>query len=223
MPFLIVILLLLCIPFATAGSPEELVKAARAQIGVTTQYDPAYRRLAFPGGDVASDRGVCTDVVIRAYRRLGIDLQELVHRDMRAAWSKYPKHWGLKSTDPNIDHRRVPNLEVFFRPHGSALLLSEVAADYKPGDIVTWEIPPRLPHIGIVADERSAAGVPLVIHNIGAGTQIDDVLFAFRMVGHYRYLPRWRGFQRRATGQRRARKKNAAVARGRQRPNPQPS
>lgn len=190
MRVLIAVLLLLCTPFAAARTPDELVKAARAQIGVTTLYDPAYRKLAFPGGDVPSERGVCTDVVIRAYRRLGIDLQELVHRDMRAAWSLYPKNWGLKSTDTNIDHRRVPNLEVFFRRHGTALPLSEVASDYKPGDIVMWEIPPRLPHIGIVADERSAAGVPLVIHNIGAGTQINDVLFAFRMVGHYRYLPR---------------------------------
>ena len=186
---LLAVFLFLCVPFADARSPEDLVKAARTQVGVTTGYDPAYRKLSFPGGDVPPDRGVCTDVVIRAYRKLGIDLQALVNRDMRAAWSAYPKHWGLKSTDTNIDHRRVPNLEVFFRRHGSALPLSERAGDYKPGDIVTWLLPPYLPHIGIVADERSANGTPLVIHNIGAGTQVEDILFAFKMVGHYRYLP----------------------------------
>jgi len=186
---LLPLLLLLCVPFADARSPDDLVKAARTQVGVTISYDPAYRKLAFPGGDVPPDRGVCTDVVIRAYRKLGIDLQALVNRDMRTAWSAYPKHWGLKSTDTNIDHRRVPNLEVFFRRHGSALPTSERASDYKPGDIVTWLVPPHLPHIGIVADERSANGTPLIIHNIGAGTQVEDILFAFKMMGHYRYLP----------------------------------
>jgi uncharacterized protein YijF (DUF1287 family) len=186
---LFALLLLLCIPLAVARSPDDLVKAARTQIGVTTGYDPAYRKIAFPGGDVPPDRGVCTDVVIRAYRKLGIDLQALVHRDMRAAWSAYPKSWGLKSTDTNIDHRRVPNLAVFLRRHGSALPASRLAADYKAGDIVTWQIPPHLPHIGIVADELSANGTPLIIHNIGTGTQIEDILFAFKIVGHYRYFP----------------------------------
>lgn len=189
MPLILALLLSLFSSCALANPADSLVAAARAQIGVTLHYDGAYQKLAYPGGDVAPDRGVCTDVIVRAYRQLGIDLQQRVHDDMRAAWSRYPKHWGLKSTDKNIDHRRVPNLEAYFRRHGTVLPVSRKASDFKPGDIVTWTLPPSLPHIGIVADTVAADGTPLIIHNVGAGTRLEDVLFAYKMVGHFRYLP----------------------------------
>jgi len=171
-----------------AGQQHQVVAAAKKQIGVTLLYDASYQRLAYPGGDVPAERGVCTDVVIRALRETGIDLQELVHRDMKAAWRAYPhSQWGLKRPDPNIDHRRVPNLAVFFTRHGQSLPVSKIASDYAPGDIVTWTVPPGLPHIGLVADVRTPSGIPLVIHNIGAGTRMEDRLFAYPITGHYRY------------------------------------
>ncbi|UXI68155.1 DUF1287 domain-containing protein [Tahibacter amnicola] len=174
---------------ATARFPDTLITAATAQIGVTLAYDPQYRKLAYPMGDVPIDRGVCTDVVIRAYRALGVDLQQRVHEDMRTHWNAYPKLWGLRGTDRNIDHRRVPNLAVFFRRHGRELRVSQTdASTYKPGDIVTWRLASGVPHIGIVSGE-SVHGRPLVIHNIGAGTQSEDVLFAYEVTGHYRYEP----------------------------------
>lgn len=174
---------------ANASPVSDLASAARAQIGVTILYDSSYQRIAYPGGDVPLDRGVCTDVVIRAYRTIGIDLQKLVHEDMRQAWNAYPHpaKWGLKSTDTNIDHRRVPNLATFFRRHGTSIGVTGRPADFRPGDIVTWQIQPSLPHIGIVSDQVSAAGTPLVIHNIGYGATLDDILFAFPITGHYRY------------------------------------
>ena len=173
---------------AWATQAHELVAAARAQIGVTVGYDPRYVRLAFLGGDVPIERGVCTDVVVRAYRKLGADLQLLVHRDMAAHWSAYPHAWGLSRPDTNIDHRRVPNLETYFARHGQRLPVTRSSADYLPGDIVTWRLPGNLPHIGIVADARSPAGTPLVIHNIGGGANMDDRLFEFTINGHYRYV-----------------------------------
>jgi uncharacterized protein YijF (DUF1287 family) len=166
-----------------------LVDEAREQIGVTVIYDPAYRRIAFPGGDVPADRGVCTDVLIRAYRQLGVDLQKRVHEDMRAAWSRYPKLWGLSRTDTNIDHRRVPNLAVFFSRHGVALDAPADPLTYQPGDIVTWRLPAGVPHIGIVSDKKTAAGVPLVSHNIGSGTVEENVLLKYTIIGRYRYTP----------------------------------
>ena len=175
-----------------AGQSNEALKvvtAARAQIGVTTTYDPAYSRIAYPMGDVVQSKGVCTDVVIRAYRKTGIDFQQLVHKDMQANFSKYPKLWQLKKTDSNIDHRRVPNLEVFFKRQGKALNLPQVSESYKPGDIVSWRLDNGLAHIGIVSDKKSLFGSrPLVIHNIGQGTQEEDVLFSWRIVGHYRWF-----------------------------------
>jgi hypothetical protein len=174
---------------APAAPHDELVKAAKAQVGVTIRYDPAYVRLAYPGGDVPPDRGVCTDVIVRAYRKIGIDLQERVHQDMRANWHAY-KHvgqWGLKKPDPNIDHRRVPNLTTFLRRQGAALTASRDPADYRPGDIVSWRLPNGLLHIGLVSDRQSPAGVPLVVHNIGAGVQVEDMLFMFTITGHFRY------------------------------------
>jgi uncharacterized protein YijF (DUF1287 family) len=172
---------------AGAPTPADLVAAAKTQIGVTVQYDGKYEKLAYPGGDVPIARGVCTDVLIRAYRKLGIDLQKLVHEDMAAAWQAYPRLWQLKGPDRNIDHRRVPNLQTYFTRHGQALGASNHAHDYLPGDIVTWTVSSRLPHIGIVSSEKSAAGTPLIIHNIGAGTRLEDTLFAFPITGHYRF------------------------------------
>jgi uncharacterized protein len=179
--------------FALGAHAEEpdacLVRKAREQIGVTVHYDSAYRRISFPGGDVPPDRGVCTDVLIRAYRGLNVDLQELVHQDMRGAWSAYPKLWGLSRPDTNIDHRRVPNLATFFTRHGSKLPAPADPTAYKPGDIVTWLLTAGVPHIGIVSNKRSPAGVPLVIHNIGRGTLEEDMLFRYQVTGHYRYAP----------------------------------
>lgn len=178
---------------ADATSPAaRLIRAARSQEGVTVLYDPAYVALAYPGGDVARDRGVCTDVVVRAYRdAFGLDLQKLVHDDMTSAFALYPKRWGLKSTDSNIDHRRVPNLQVFFTRHGRSLPVSSEAKDYAPGDLVTQMIDGKLPHVAIVTGLMSGDGArPLLVHNIGRGTRLEDTLFAFPITGHYRYGPR---------------------------------
>lgn len=169
----------------------KLVEAAESQVGLTTVYDPAYARLAYPLGDVPMQRGVCTDVVIRAYRSaFGIDLQRLVHEDMRSAFASYPAIWGLKRPDRNIDHRRVPNLEHFLRRRGTELPVTEDGADYQPGDLVTQRLPGNLPHIAIVTN-RPAQGRnhALVVHNIGAGTRIEDSLFEFRISGHFRFAP----------------------------------
>lgn len=174
-------------PLATAA---QLAAAARSQVGITTAYDPAYRKLAYPGGDVPLETGVCADVVIRAFRTAGLDLQLLVHEDMTAHFSAYPKKWGLKKPDANIDHRRVPNLMTYFTRAGKAQPLSGNAADYLPGDVVAWDLGNGLTHIGIVAATRSADGRrPAVVHNIGAGAREEDVLFAFRQIGHYRWFP----------------------------------
>ncbi|MEZ5545751.1 MAG: DUF1287 domain-containing protein [Lysobacteraceae bacterium] len=190
LPTLIALLLAFAASMAFAASPE-LVTAAREQTRVRTIYDGAYQRIDYPMGDVPAGRGVCTDVVIRAYRALGIDLQVLVHEDMRAHFSTYPKHWGLRSTDRNIDHRRVPNLQTFFERADAKITISRAAADYLPGDLVTWRLPGNLPHIGIVSDRADdASGHPLVIHNIGAGPVEDDSLFAYPITGHYRYQVR---------------------------------
>ena len=183
--FLIVVAFL--INPASATEFAKLISDARQQIGVTLGYDPNYRQIDYPMGDVPLQTGVCTDVVIRAYRGQNKDLQQLVHQDMKQAWAKYPKICGLKSTDRNIDHRRVPNLETFFQRHGKTLSLTDKAS-FKAGDIVTWRLPPKaLPHIGILSDKTNAEGVPLVIHNIGRGTREEDVLFKYPIVGHFRY------------------------------------
>jgi uncharacterized protein len=167
---------------------QRIIQSAYAQVGVTLRYDPSYVSIPFPGGDVPIDRGVCTDVIIRAYRSIGVDLQLLVNRDMRKAFTAYPRKWGLSRPDSNIDHRRVDNLAVFFGRHGQSLPISKEASDYRPGDIVTLRLPDGRPHIGLVSD-RSTDGRPLLVHNIGGGAQVEDVLFAFTITGHYRYLP----------------------------------
>ncbi len=167
---------------------ERLVAAALERTKHAVTYDGSYRWIPYPGGDVPDDIGVCTDLVIRAYRALGIDLQRLVHEDMKAHFSAYPKRWGLTRPDPNIDHRRVLNLQTFFRRQGAELPVTGDPVDYRPGDLVTWRLPGGLPHIGIVVHHRSADGRrPLVVHNIGAGPKVEDRLFAFPITGHYRY------------------------------------
>jgi uncharacterized protein YijF (DUF1287 family) len=153
-----------------------LVSAAREQVGKTISYDGSYRRIAYPGGDVPLHTGVCTDVIIRAFRKTGIDLQVLVHEDMRRNFAAYPRNWGLRGPDRNIDHRRVPNLATFFRRSGKA-----VRGDFQPGDIVTWRLPSGVPHIGIVTTGNRA------VHNIGYGTQEEEVLHAWPITGHYRW------------------------------------
>lgn len=180
------VLSVFCAGAAAEAPAERLAGAARAQVGVTTGYDGSYRRLDYPGGDVPMHTGVCTDVLVRAYRELGIDLQQRVHEDMRSAFAEYPQNWGLRGPDRNIDHRRVPNLQAYFRRRGSELPISARAEDYQPGDIVSWRLDSGLPHIGVVSDQ-SREGRPLIIHNIGAGVHEEDMLFDYRVTGHYRY------------------------------------
>ncbi len=171
----------------TPAGQSDIVIAARTQIGVTTKYDPAYVGLKYPGGDVPISKGVCTDVVIRALRKARkLDLQKLVHEDMRRNFSKYPKIWGLKRTDKNIDHRRVPNLRTFFKRKGWSLPVSKKKENYKPGDLVTCTVAGKLPHIMIVSDRKTSDGTPVVIHNIGSGAREEARLFEFPLTGHYR-------------------------------------
>jgi uncharacterized protein len=167
---------------------EMLIEAAGRQVGVTMSYDPAYTRLAFPNGDVPRSKGVCTDVIIRAYRdALGIDLQAMVNADMKANFAAYPKRWGLKSTDRNIDHRRVPNLQTFFKRQGAQLPIPQDPRLWKPGDIFTSLIGGNLPHIGIVSYNRDRSGRLLVLHNIGSGTRQEDALYDHKLTGRYRW------------------------------------
>jgi uncharacterized protein YijF (DUF1287 family) len=184
---LVLLLAVLAVPAFAGSEPSRLTAAARDQVGVTLAYDPAYARLAFPGGDVPRDRGVDTDVVVRALRDgWGIDLQLAVNRDMKADFAAYPALWGLTKTDRNIDHRRVPNLQTLFARIGAEVPLAEGPVPYLPGDIITWTLPGNLDHIGIVSDQRAEDGTPLILHNIGAGAKEEDILFAYPMTGHYR-------------------------------------
>jgi len=167
---------------------QRVVRAARRQVGVTLAYDPAYSVLRFPNGDVDRAKGVCTDVVIRAFRdALGVDLQALVNADMKANFGAYPKNWGLGRPDRNIDHRRVPNLATYWRRQGAALPVTDDPADWRPGDIFTQMVGGRMPHTGIVSDRKDTTGVPLVLHNIGGGTRKEDALFDHPLTGHFRW------------------------------------
>lgn len=191
--FLIILFFLL--PHNCLGSVFEkaIVSAAIARTQQDVTYDGAYFSIPYPNGDVPKDIGVCTDVIIRAYRSLGTDLQVLVHEDMSKDFNAYPSKriWGLSKTDKNIDHRRVPNLQAFFVRNGSVLPTTLKAKDYAPGDLVTWMLPGNLPHIGIVTDKVSeTTGNPLIVHNIGAGPSLDDMLFSYKITGHYRYVPK---------------------------------
>ena len=200
-PVRIVVLLTLALLPAAAQNPpaissahreflHKLVAAAIERTQHTVRYDPAYVRIPYPNGDVPADTGVCTDEIIRAYRAVGVDLQKEVHEDMLGNFSAYPnqRRWLLAHTDTNIDHRRVPNLMIFFQRKGEALPLSTRINDYSPGDLVTWDLGGNVPHIGMVVDRKSAqTGRYLIVHNIGRGPQMEDVLFNWRITGHYRY------------------------------------
>jgi len=167
---------------------RQVIAAAVAQTAQRVRYDGSYRRIPYPGGDVPPEIGVCTDVVIRAFRAAGIDLQQRVHEDMTRAFAAYPRLWGLERPDPSIDHRRVPNLQAYFRRRGVARPVRSDPGDYAAGDLVTWMLPGSLPHIGLVIDKRSPDGrTPLVVHNIGNGPEVEDVLLQFPITGHYRY------------------------------------
>ncbi len=173
-----------------ASSAELMVQTAQQRTLLYVRYDPKYVKLSYPGGDVAPDTGVCTDVLIRTYRTaFGFDFQKAVHEDMRGHFTSYPKNWGLKRPDKNIDHRRVPNLERYLKRRGAALPISKKAKDYQPGDIVSWRLGGRIAHIGIVSDKKSSWGTPLIIHNIGAGVVEDDLLFNAPINGHFRFMP----------------------------------
>lgn len=151
-------------------------------------YDPSYFSIDYPNGDIPADKGVCTDVIIRAYRLIGIDLQKDVHEDMQANFNKYPDNWGLTKPDKNIDHRRVPNLMTLFERRGKIKPITNKPEDYSPGDIVCWNLASGIPHIGIVVHLKSEDGLRnLVVHNIGAGQVLEDCLFDFEITGHYRY------------------------------------
>jgi uncharacterized protein len=166
---------------------NQMLSAARAQTQQQVIYDGRYQKISYPGGDVPQDRGVCTDVIIRAYRSIGIDLQQRVHEDMKHAFDQYPKLWGMRKPDTNIDHRRVPNLQTYFNRSGASVAVSRLASDYQAGDLVTWMLPGNLPHIGIVTAEKNRIGNPLIVHNIGRGPQLEDMLFNYPITGHYRF------------------------------------
>jgi len=192
----LIILILLAIPgLASAFRPGEptdfsniLSEAAIGRTQHTVRYDGRYRKISYPNGDVPDHIGVCTDVVIRSYRKLGIDLQKDIHEDMKDHFDKYPKLWGLSKPDPNIDHRRVPNIQTLFKRKGVLLPITKNPNDYVVGDIVSWMLPSNLPHIGIVIDSRSENNSkPLIVHNIGAGVVVEDMLFDYQITGHYRY------------------------------------
>lgn len=174
-----------------SGQTSFSKNLAAAALELTKQevtYDPTYFSISYPNGDVPSDKGVCTDVIIRGYRALGIDLQKEVHEDMRVAFEKYPKNWGLTRPDRNIDHRRVPNLMTFFERHGTSVSISSNPDTYLPGDVVCWRLEGGLYHIGFVVDKKSKDGKrPMIVHNIGAGQVLEDVLFKYTIIGHYRY------------------------------------
>lgn len=188
---LFLLLLSFCIRVVALAQQDFFSRLADSALTLTqqqVQYDPAYFKISYPNGDVPANKGVCTDVVIRAYRKLGIDLQKEVHLDMKANFRLYPQKWGLKGPDPNIDHRRVPNLMTFFRRKGTSLPISDKAADYRPGDIVCWNLGGGVTHIGIVSQKSTSDGKRhLIIHNIGNGQVQEDCLFSFKIIGHYRY------------------------------------
>lgn len=186
--------LVLMIVLASAGVAKadflrDLALAGEERSTHRVRYDPAYVRIPYPMGDVPADTGVCSDVLIRALRAVGVDLQRLVHEDMRRNFGRYPRIWGLKRPDPNIDHRRVPNIETFLTRQGAALPVRSDPAAFEPGDIVSWRLPGNLPHIGIVTT-RVRDGRPLIAHNIGAGPRVEDMLFDYPIHGHFRWQPR---------------------------------
>ncbi|MCU7923437.1 MAG: DUF1287 domain-containing protein [Candidatus Thiodiazotropha sp. (ex Dulcina madagascariensis)] len=189
---ILLILTLLSQNAVSATFEQDIVAAALERTQHDVRYDGSYLSIAYPGGDVPQNIGVCTDVIIRSYRAIGSDLQKLVHEDIAANFEQYPSRrlWGLNRPDRNIDHRRVPILQAFFSRHGKRLIVSHNGNDYKPGDTVTWMLPGNLPHIGIVSDKISSqSGLPMIVHNIGSGPVLEDMLFQYKITGHYRYVP----------------------------------
>ena len=188
---LLTLLFILSTVTLTVGQAAFSERLSEAAIELTSQdvvYDPSYFSIAYPNGDIPSDKGVCTDVIIRAYRTLGTDLQKEVHEDMKANFNKYPKNWGLTSTDKNIDHRRVPNLMVFFSLHGMVKPITNNSTDYLPGDIICWNLGGGTTHIGLVVNQKSTDGRRyLIVHNIGGGQVLADCLFDYKIIGHYSY------------------------------------
>ena len=177
--------------FVVVGQNSFSKRLSDSALELTKQkvtYDPAYFKIDYPNGDIPSNKGVCTDVVIRAYRKLGIDLQKEVHEDIKANFRKYPQKWGLSGPDKNIDHRRVPNLMTFFERNGAVKPITNNLTDYLPGDIVCWDLGGGITHIGIVVDKKSSDGTRnLIVHNIGGGQVLADCIFEFKIIGHYTY------------------------------------
>ncbi|MEJ5995549.1 DUF1287 domain-containing protein [Pedobacter sp. Du54] len=187
-----ILIVLFFIAYHAFGQSTQALRLSDAAIALTSQkvvYDPAYFTIPYPNGDVPTGKGVCTDVVIRAYRKgLGIDLQKEVHLDMKSNFKLYPKNWGRKTTDRNIDHRRVYNLMVFFKRKGEVKAITKNSADYQPGDLVCWNLGGNVSHIGMVVNKKSSKGERyLIVHNIGGGQVIEDCLFAWKIIGHYKY------------------------------------
>jgi uncharacterized protein YijF (DUF1287 family) len=177
------------LPANSSPSLKRLIDGAIEQVGITTSYDPSYQKLQYPNGDVPIDTGVCSDVIVRAFRKATIDLQKDVHEDMKGNFSSYPTKWGLSGTDANIDHRRVPNLQTFFARKGKQVATTGSADTYIPGDVVTWDLGGGVDHVGIVVNVwYKPSQRYLIVHNIGAGVQMEDVLFAWKITGHYRYF-----------------------------------
>jgi uncharacterized protein YijF (DUF1287 family) len=182
------LLILIAIAISASATPslrlQRLASAAEEQVGVTRVYDSSYVQLRYPGGDVPLSRGVCADVVVRAFRKIGLDLQVALHEDMQSHFRQYPQEWGLRHPDANIDHRRVPNLMKFFERRQRSI---SIRAPYEPGDVVAWRLSNGLYHIGIISNLQAPGGEYLVVHNIGNGAQREDVLRAFEIIGHYRW------------------------------------
>ncbi len=177
------------LPEGASTQLKQFIEGAVEQSKITTGYDPSYVKLAYPNGDVASETGVCADVVVRAFRKVGIDLQKEVHEDMKRAWAEYPRRWGARGTDTNIDHRRVLNLMTYLERQQKSLPVSSNRADYKPGDLIAWELSAGVEHIGILTNLSSEPDKHyLIAHNVGAGTRVEDVLLAWKIIGHYRYF-----------------------------------
>lgn len=189
MKFLILCLLANLVCYSQALLTEKTLSDYALELTQQqVEYDPSYFSIEYPNGDVPPNKGVCTDVIIRAYRKMGVDLQQLIHEDMKSNFSEYPNNWGLKKTDRNIDHRRVPNLMTYFRRNNAELKITNDPKDYQPGNLVVWDLGRGLTHIGIVVDKKSKDGKRyLIVHNIGSGQVLEDVLFDFKIIGHYKY------------------------------------
>ena len=189
---LIIISLIISQNIFASNFESDFVNAAIERTNFNVRYDGSYYSIGYPNGDIPKNLGVCTDVIIRAYRKIGYDLQKLVHEDMKINFSEYPSKriWGLSKPDKNIDHRRVPNLQSFLNRYGEVLSVSIKPEDYRPGNLVTWVLAGNLPHIGIVTNKISKkTGNPLIVHNIGRGPKMEDILFEYKITGHYRYIP----------------------------------